>query len=479
MPRRSDGTCRMKFENSKHGRRLVILVTSGLLMLCGCSTHRPDIPQPGPQLSGNWQFTVANPPDQSFLGGLQGGFLVQNDNALTGSVAFAISGSPASICNSGSAAVTGTISGQNVILTAVAGTQTFTLTGSVSTDNSTLIGTYNSTSGTAADGTVCGTAQENLPWTASYVPPLVGSIQGSFHSTGGAAGLANQLFPVTGLISQAENTGQSSAAVTGTLTFVDPVSQLSVYPCVDTVTLTGNISGNTVTLQLIGSNGSNLGQIGGILPTQPVTLNHFRGSNVLQDTAGMGYAVNTQACPGTSLVQAGDFGNICLAVASSTACSEPISLSPAELVFPPQAPGATSTLPVSLVNNTQSILNGVSVTLANTSTAGSSFAIVGATCDVPGDPLASPVPLPQPNEPFELLAGQTCTLPVSFTSSSNVAVSAILSVTSPASVDNDKVFAVPISGAASSAAANSLAGHGARIARLSAQRVSFHKVALW
>ena len=30
-------------------------------------------------LSGNWQFTLANPPDGSFLGGLQGGFLLQNN----------------------------------------------------------------------------------------------------------------------------------------------------------------------------------------------------------------------------------------------------------------------------------------------------------------------------------------------------------------------------------------------------------------
>jgi hypothetical protein len=40
---------------------------------------------------------------------------------------------------------------------------------------------------------------------------------------------------------------------------------------------------------------------------------------------------------------------------------------------------------------------------------------------------------------------------VSFTTSSAASVSAILSVTSPASVDNDKVFAVPISGTASAA----------------------------
>ena len=430
-------------------RGFLILSFAGLLLLCGCSNHAPDVPQFGPQLSGNWQFTLANPPDQSFVGGLQGGFLVQDNNSLTGSVAFSISTASGVRCEAGSAAITGTISGQNVTFTAVASSRTFTFNGSISLDNATMIGTYSSTAGTSG----CGNAQTNLSWGASFVPPLIGAIQGIFHSTGGYSGLMNQQFPVTGLISQAENSGQSSAVVTGTLTFVDPVSLLSAYPCIDTVDVRGSISGNTVTLQLTATDGSNVGQIGGILPTQPVTFDRFHGGNVLHDMSGMGYAFNTQTCPGTSLVQAGDFGNICLGVATSTACSQPISLSPAELVFPPQAPGATFSQPVYLVNNTQSLLSGVSVTLANSSSTETNFAIVGATCDVPGDPVAVPTPLPQPEQPFDLLAGQTCTLPVSFSSSSGAAASATLSITSPASVDSDKVFAVPIS-AASSATGN-------------------------
>jgi hypothetical protein len=425
-----------------------------MLMLCGCSKHASDLPQFGPQLSGNWQFTMANPPDQSFEGGMQGGFLIQSNNSLTGSIAFSVSGASASVCNSGSASVTGTISEQNVSFTAIAGTQTFTFVGSVSADSSTMVGTYSSTAGTSTNGANCGTAQSNLSWSAKFVPPLIGAIQGNFHSTDGNSGLMNQQFPVTGLISQAENSGQSSAVVTGTLTFVDPVSLLSVYPCIDTVTLNGSISGDTVTLQMIASDGSTIGQIGGILPSQPVTFDHFRGGNVLHDLAGMGYAINTPTCPGSSLVDAGDFGNICLGVANSTACSQPIALSPAELLFPPQAPGAISTLPVYVSNNTQSTLNGVSVTLVNASTAENNFAVVGATCDTPGDPLAPPIPLSQPSEPFELLAGQTCTIPVSFAFSSGAAFSATLSVTSPASVDGDNIFAVPISGTTSAASHN-------------------------
>ena len=431
----------MNEKRAEDVRGFLLLSLAGILVLCGCSNHPPDIPPVGPQLSGNWQFTVANPPDQSFVGGLRGGFLVQNNNSLTGTVAFSISASGAN-CEAGSAAISGSISGQNVTFTAVAGSRTFTFSGSVSLDSSTMIGSYRSTAGT----TGCGNAQMNLSRTASFVPPLIGPIQGNFHSTGGNSGLMNQQFPVTGLITQAQNDGQSSAVVTGTLNFVDPISLLSVYPCIDTVNVRGSISGNTVNLQLSATDGSNVGQIGGILPTQPVTFDRFHGGNVLHDMSGMGYAFNTPLCPGASLLQAGDFGNICLGVATSTACSQPISLSPAELIFAVQAPGASSTLPVYLVNNTQSLLSGVSVTLADSSTTETNFAMVGATCDVPGDPVAVPVPLPQPQQPFDLLAGQTCTLPVSFTSSSSAAANAILSITSPASVDNDKVFAVPISG---------------------------------
>src|ERR1700747_802577 len=157
MLRRSNKkSSQMKHKGGEGPWCLWILPVAGMLVLCGCSNRTADVPLVGPQLSGNWQFTVADPPDQSFVGGLQGGFLGQNNNSLTGSVAFLIFGSSAQICNSGSAEITGTISGQNVAFTAVASTQTFTFTGSVSTDSSTLVGTYNSTAGTA-NGTVCGT----------------------------------------------------------------------------------------------------------------------------------------------------------------------------------------------------------------------------------------------------------------------------------------------------------------------------------
>src|SRR5207249_6803869 len=106
------------------------------------------------------------------------------------------------VCNSGSADVTGALNGQDVTLTAMAGTQIFSFTGRMSIDGTTMGGTYTSTAGTATDGSPCGTAQTGLQWGAVMVPPLFGSFLGSFHSTGGAAELNNQDFLVSGVLLQ-------------------------------------------------------------------------------------------------------------------------------------------------------------------------------------------------------------------------------------------------------------------------------------
>ena len=66
------------------------------------------------------------------------------------------------------------------------------------------------------------------------MPPLTGSITGSFHSggTGDNSGLVNQDFPVTGSLTQGPNIGASNATITGTLSFIDPTTGLSNYPCI-------------------------------------------------------------------------------------------------------------------------------------------------------------------------------------------------------------------------------------------------------
>src|ERR1700756_3825473 len=83
--------------------------------------------QADPQVSGNWQFTMSTT-DASFVASpLQGGVLVQEKGLISGAIQFpfifsSTNGGATTICNSGTATVTGTLSGQAVNLTAVVGT---------------------------------------------------------------------------------------------------------------------------------------------------------------------------------------------------------------------------------------------------------------------------------------------------------------------------------------------------------------------
>ena len=434
-------------------------------------------------LSGNWQFTLQSPTDQSFVGGLQGGFLLQKSGSISGSAVYALSQLPQSggtpvVCNGGSAPITGKMDGQNVTLTALAGSQTYVLTGALSADASTMTGTYTLSPDTLSGSSPCGTAQTGLNWTATLVPPLTGSIQGVFHST--AVTLADQAFAVTGSLTQGENIGASTATVTGTLSFIDPVSQLSEYPCLATASLNGQISGNTVVLQIIGIDGLNAGQIG-IQPSQvnqggsgfyPVTFDSTSSGYVLHST-GTGYLVNTKACPSSSSVNLADSGNICLALGTSKACQAPVTLTPGFLNFPPQLLGSvptTQTVMVAYNDPSGAPLTGLTLDWAAESGLGSetgqtsfngqpNFNLADA---VPGDPCNVPI-----GSTFSLGPGQSCTLTVTFAPQQSctwlpnqggtppaqcpLPLTAVLKVVSPTSPDNDLAFRIPITGTGLSA----------------------------
>ena len=436
----------------------LLIATLAMLSACGGNSD-PASQAASSQLAGNWQFTMVPPSDNSFIGGLQGGFLLQPTLAtITGSVVYSISLPPLgsnttpTLCNSGSAPVTGTVNGQNVTLTAVAGPQTFTLAGTL--NGTTIMGTYSS-----GDGKGCGTAQNNLQWSATLVPALSGTVQGYFHSVLNPA-LKNQIFPVSGSITQGQNIGASSATVTGTLNFQN-------YPCLASAAVNGQVSGNSVILQIIGSNGLNAGQIGapsGFSNPSPVTLLSSTAGEAVQGSNG--YGVSTSSCPSGNA--AGDIGDVCLGIGSATVCTQPILMSPATLTFPPQQVGSLpSTQTITLTNNTLSSnpLSGLTISLATFNPAPGITSPFGAS-DFTGLPdfMEQDNCSQMPGASFALNSQESCIITISFApqqscpwlpstalggeppSACPFPLQAALTVVSPVSSDSNTSFAMPLNG---------------------------------
>ena len=436
-----------------------LLLLTCLAVLAGCGDNNSGQPANGGQLAGNWQFTMAAPADNSYLGGIQGGFLLQKSNSVTGGVVYAVqlpaqAGGVPTLCSGGSAPVTGTFDGTTVNLTVAAGNLTFTLTGT--SNGTTMMGTYTST-----DGQGCGTAQSNLQWSATLVPPLTGSVQGSFHSAINPA-LRDQNFPVTGSFVQGPNIGASNATVTGTLIFPD-------YPCLASASVNGQISGNSLVLQVIAPNGLNVGRIGapaGDSNPSPVTIANTTNGIVIQGTNG--YGVSTKTCPGGNV--AGDIGNVCLAFGTATTCNQPITLTPASLIFLPQPLASAATTQTITLTNTDpsnAPITGLSLSFNPQAGATSIFGLSDFT-GLPNfseqDDCAS-----SQGASFNLDPQQSCTITISFTPQQSCPwlpatglggqppdlcpypLTASLVVNSPVSADNDTTFAVPITGTGLSA----------------------------
>ena len=398
----------------------LLLVSLVGLWGCGGSSTNSSSSNNG-TLAGNWQFTLTAPTDGSFSGAANSaacvptttggpipvcfsGFLLQSKASVSGQVAYSISIPPATTCG-GSAVTSGSVSGQTVTLTVVAASQTFSLSGTLSPDDSTMTGTYN----TVATPN-CGTAQTGLQWSASLIPPLSGTVQGTIHSTaGGTSGAAdpalNQEYVVTGFLNQGPNIGANNASVTGTLNFQG-------YPCLDTASVNGQISGSSVVLQLIAQNGLVVGQIGTApdspsSPTNagPVTFQSSAPSGYILLGNG-GYGVSTNACPSGGATAA-DAGYVCLGLGGSTACAQPLLLSPALLTFPAQpvgSPATTKTIKLANPGNSGATLNNLTVQLP---VIPSDFN--GLPNFTEQDNCSSPA-----GSPFSLAPQQSCLITVSF-----------------------------------------------------------------
>jgi hypothetical protein len=268
--------------------------------------------------------------------------------------------------------------------------------------------------------------------------------------------LAEQEFTVSGALNQAPNTGASSAAVTGNLNFLNPLTNWSDYPCLTSALVYGQISGNSVTLQIADVNGSVLGLIGapigslGSTGINLVTFDSVHGGYVLHGI-GPSYLVATAACPGSvnNISSAGDFGNICLGSNGASGCQQPITLTPTALIFPVQVVGSPPTMQtITLANSSGGNLGGVTLNLANTSDT-NNFTETD-DCGLNG--------LPSLGQPFNLIPAQSCDATITYAPLETCAVgtppdqcpsplNATLFVTNP---NNEMVFTVPITGTASS-----------------------------
>src|ERR1700679_1735228 len=108
-------------ESSRHRARhrgaahvlLVVATLAATMLLSACSGKSSSgTQQPGAQLQGNWQFTMApqtdgNPNDPTFSGGLLGGFLLESNGSITGQVVYSVTSSTTTpltgACNGGAA----------------------------------------------------------------------------------------------------------------------------------------------------------------------------------------------------------------------------------------------------------------------------------------------------------------------------------------------------------------------------------------
>jgi hypothetical protein len=340
-----------------------------------------------------------------------------------------------------------------------------------------MAGTYTSSAGpqiTQADGTVvaCGSAQSGLSWSARSVPSLNGSVQGNLHSQ---SALKDQDFLFTGFLSQGENTGASSATVTGTLNFTN-------YSCLgsaahQTVQVNGGISGDSAILQVFADSGLPIGWIGAPAssanPRPVIFKTAASGGQILQGADG--YSILTKACSGD-----GDFGNICMALGEATDCTQPISLNPPFLSFPAQlvgSAGVTTTITLTNTDPAGTTLTGLLLELSGAGYRDTSFTGISEFDQGPNfteqDNCADP-----PGSSFSLGPQQSCIINISFspqqsctwlpettggvapsgcppflptTIATPPALAARLSVKSPLSVDSDTNFVVPITGVGLSA----------------------------
>jgi hypothetical protein len=202
-------------------------------------------------LSGNWQIILTRHavPTQPLT---FTGFLTQSGDSVSGNLILG-SGFIGSGC-SGVGPVTGTVTGQNVSLNINQFGEDVSLVGTMPAGNAAPM---NGAFSWLAGG--CNAFPGTGTYSAFQVTPISGSFHGTFTST--LPPPNNGTVNVVGTLTQGPNTGGSTANLTGSISVVGTPHFCSYL---STATVTGLISGTSVSLNLFGPDGSLIAQIGQI-----------------------------------------------------------------------------------------------------------------------------------------------------------------------------------------------------------------------
>jgi len=227
-----------------------------LALLASCGGTGTSKGQTG-QLSGNWQMTLLNPSYTE----TQSGFLLQSGNTVTGNLLLSGQTLSGQLTCSGVGPAVGQLSGSNLSITLTPAGQTVNLTGSPSNNFTSMSGDYS----ILAAG--CGQTETGT-WTGTRVNNLTGNLQASFTLDG-----STQVFHFSGNLTQGTNTGSSTANISGTMTSTDS-------PCFTSASLAGAVSGTSVVLNLLTSDGEALGKYSGTMTTDATSITGtYRFSN--------------------------------------------------------------------------------------------------------------------------------------------------------------------------------------------------------
>jgi hypothetical protein len=172
--------------------------------------------------------------------------------------------------------VTGTLAGTDVSLVISPTGLLLNLSGTVTSSANSMSGDYTILS---AGCSSTNTSPQTGTWTANLVPPFSGNYQGSFTGADGT------VYPISGQLSQGSNTGLSTAGVSGTFNITGF--------CFASANITGDVSGTSVVLNLVDSDGT---QIGEMYATSSLDATSLTGTYkyVGQGTTG------TEGCKATS-----------------------------------------------------------------------------------------------------------------------------------------------------------------------------------